>query len=63
MNLLARPGTRVTAEDPVTGDREERFILNDYIVVTDGDRYVAEVQAHANGTHVITVKHRSEGDQ
>jgi len=32
-----REGTRVTAEDIVTGEREERIILNDYVLIVDGD--------------------------
>jgi len=53
-----REGTRVTAEDIVTGEREERIILNDYVLIVDGDRYIDGIQAHANGTHVLTVKRR-----
>lgn len=32
------------------------MISDDYVVVTAGRAYVHAVQAHTNGTHVITVK-------
>jgi hypothetical protein len=50
------PGTRVTVVDLLTGDTESRVIQDDYNIVCDGAAYVAHVQVHSNGTHVITVK-------
>lgn len=49
-------GIRVTCEDLETGESQSREIWNDYIVIVAGDRYVANVQAHGNGTHVVTIK-------
>lgn len=52
-------GTRVTCEDIETGESETTVIENDYVVVTDGNRYVHDVRWHQGGTVVITIK-RSE---
>lgn len=51
-------GTRVTATDIETGESESIEITNNYVVITDGDRYVANAQVHANGTAVVTIKKR-----
>lgn len=50
--------TRVTCEDIETGESESQVVTDDYVLVCDGSAYVAHVQAHANGTHVITIKGR-----
>lgn len=48
---------KVTVSDPETGAvLEERILDNDFIVLCAGDRYLYNVQAHANGTQVVTVK-------
>ena len=48
---------KVTVSDPETGEvLGERVIENDYIVICAGSRYVAHTNAHANGTHVVTIK-------
>ena len=50
-------GTRVTAvevENP--GEPQSVEIRGDYVIVVDGTAQIASVQAHGNGTHVITVK-------
>ena len=51
-------GTRVTATDLATGESESTEITDNYVVITDGDRYVASAQVHANGTAVVTIKKR-----
>lgn len=48
---------KVTVTDPDTDDvLGERLLDNDYLVVCAGNRYVAHTTAHANGTHVLTIK-------
>ena len=49
-------GVKVTVTDLATGETDEAIIWDDYILVTAGNRYQHSVVAHANGTHVITVK-------
>lgn len=50
-------GTRVMCEDLATGETESVVIKNDYVVITDGSRYVSSTQLHGGaGTAVITVK-------
>lgn len=51
-------GTRVTCTDVESGDTETAYITDDYILVCDGRAYLDTVQRHANGTVVLTVKHR-----
>lgn len=63
-NASARPlgesGTRVVATDLATGESEEQVVRDDYVVVTDGDRYVDSVQLYPkSGTAVVTIKRRS----
>ena len=58
--LTAQQGIRVTAEDLDTGESESRVIWDDYNLVCAGSCYLANVQAHANGTHVLTIKGRRE---
>lgn len=55
-------GTRVTCIDIDNGDTKSAIITNDYIVVTDGNRYIASVQTHGNGTHVVTIKTAKAAD-
>ena len=48
---------KVTVTDPDSGEvLAERVVENDCVILTAGNRYVAGVQTHANGTHVLTVK-------
>jgi len=48
---------KVTVSDPETGAvLEERLLDNDFIVLCAGNRYLHSVQAHGNGTQVVTVK-------
>ena len=51
-------GTKVTCTDVDTGESESAVIVNDYIVICDGDRYLDHVQQYANGTVVLTIKRR-----
>jgi hypothetical protein len=49
----------VAVKDHETGDTESQDVpLHDYLLLVTGDCYVANIQAHANGTHVITIKGR-----
>lgn len=50
--------TRVTSTDIESGESESIEIGHDYVLVTSGDCYVAHTAAHANGTHVVTIKGR-----
>lgn len=53
---------KVTVSDPETGEvLAEQVITNDYVVITAGNTYIDRVQAHANGTAVITVKRAGRG--
>lgn len=48
---------RVTVTDPETNNLLDcREMEDDYLIICAGRRYVANTQAYANGTHVITVK-------
>jgi hypothetical protein len=50
-------GTRVTAVELVNpGLPQSVDIRDDYVIVTDGTAQITSVQAHGNGTHVITIK-------
>ena len=50
---------KVTVSDPESGEvLGEQVIENDYVLIVAGSCYRDGVQAHANGTHVITVKGR-----
>lgn len=54
-------GTRVTCEDIATGESESVVIRDDYVVITDGKRYVANTQLHGGaGTAVITIKTKKD---
>lgn len=52
-------GTRVTATDLASGDSESVDIIDDYVLICDGDRYLSDVQVAPNtGTVVLTVRKR-----
>ena len=54
-------GTRVTSTDPDTGDTETVVIENDYVVVCDGNKYVAGATTYPSaGTTVVTIKTRKD---
>lgn len=52
------PDIRVTVEDLATGEKETVEVKDDYLILVSGSCHVAHVQAHRNGTHVLTVKGR-----
>lgn len=55
-------GIRVTVTDLESGETESTVMVNDYIVVTAGDYYVAHYQHYpTKGTVVLTIK-RDGGD-
>ena len=48
---------KVTVTDPDSGEvLGERVIENDYMLICAGSRYLHSTDAHANGTHVLTIK-------
>lgn len=52
----------ITVRDTETGETQTETIENDYVVITDGNRYVANTQVYRKtGTHQITIKVRDEG--
>jgi hypothetical protein len=55
-------GVRVTCVDLDTGESESVTVkAGDYVLIPVEPCYRASVQAHGNGTHVITVKGRLDG--
>jgi hypothetical protein len=57
---MTTPVLRVTATDLETGQTETKDLpAGEYLVLTTAPCEVAHVNAHANGTHVITVKGRT----
>lgn len=55
---------KVTVSDPATGEvLESRILDNDFMVLCAGNRYIDSVQAHGNGTQVLTVKRRWEDEE
>jgi hypothetical protein len=56
---MAEP-IKVTVTDPDSGEvLGEQLLDNDYLVICAGNRYIAHTNAHANGTHVVTIKRDS----
>ena len=52
-------GTRVTCEDIETGETESQVIENNYVVITDGNTHVSDVQHYpGTGTTVLTIKRK-----
>ena len=52
---------KITVTDPESGEvLGEQLLTNDYAVICAGNRYVARTNAHANGTHVITIKREAD---
>ena len=48
---------RITISDPDTGEVfETKDLTDDYLIICEGTAEETSIQAHANGTHVITVK-------
>lgn len=55
---------KVTVSDPDTGEvLGEQVIDHDYMVICAGSAHLANTQAHANGTHVLTIKGRKGADR
>jgi hypothetical protein len=53
---------RVTVLDEQTGDEEVVQVPDgEYFILCTAPCHVAHVNAHANGTHVLTVKGRTGG--
>lgn len=53
-------GIRVTVQDLATGDVETKDIPpGDYIILCTAPCDVSHIQAYGNGTHVLTVKGRT----
>jgi hypothetical protein len=51
---------RVTLVDEQTGDQETKIVPDgDYLLIVTDPAYVAHIQAHGNGTHVLTIKGRA----
>jgi hypothetical protein len=60
---MAEP-IKVTVTDPESGEvLGEQLLDNDYLVICAGNRYLAHTTAHANGTHVVTIKRELEADR
>lgn len=54
---MSEKGIRVTVLDLKTGETETAEIEpGNYIVVCAEPAHIAHTQAHANGTHILTVK-------
>lgn len=54
---MSEKPVKVTVSDPDSGEvLGEQIVSNDYVLVCAGSRYLASTQAHANGTHVLTIK-------
>jgi len=48
---------RITISDPDTGEVfETKDLADDYFLICEGSAEETNVQAYANGTHVITIK-------
>lgn len=53
----SEPGVRVTVTDLATGESESKEIMDDFIVVCVGNRYIANQQFYpVKGTVVLTIK-------
>jgi hypothetical protein len=51
---------RVTVVDEQTGDTEETVVPDgEYLLLTTDPCFLAHTAAHANGTHVLTIKGRT----
>jgi hypothetical protein len=57
---MAEADIRVTVEDLATGEVETVELKDDYMILAAGSCHVHHIQAHANGTHVLTVKGRRD---
>lgn len=55
--------THITAENTETGEGGETTIKDDYVLICDGNTYLASAQTYANGTVQLTIKRRGGGEQ
>lgn len=55
--------THITAKNTETGEGGETTIRNDYVLICDGNTYLAGAQTYANGTVQLTIKRRAGDDQ
>lgn len=54
---MAYQGIRVTVTDIETGESETQEIKDDYLVITTGNRYIANTNWYpTKGTTVLTIK-------
>lgn len=54
---------RVTVTDEQTGDTDMAIVPEgDYLLVAHDPCFLHHTQVHANGTHVLTIKGRKEGE-
>lgn len=54
-----KSGIFVTVRDSTTGEEETTEVpVDDYVLIPVGRCHLYSVAAHANGTHVLTVKGR-----
>jgi hypothetical protein len=55
MNIPGREKVKVTVSDPDTGEvLEERVVVNDYVLLTVGNRYLKSMQIMGR-THMLAV--------
>ena len=53
---------RITVEDLSTGEVQTRELpAGDYLLLTTEPAWVAHIQTYKNGTHVVTIKGRTQG--
>jgi hypothetical protein len=53
---------KVTISDPVTGKvLEEKIVSNDYVIITNGRRYVKSIQMMGD-THMLAVAWDKDGE-
>jgi hypothetical protein len=53
----------VTVRDTETGETDSHTLSPDgYVVICSGRAYVEHEQVHANGTRIVTVKRRADGE-
>lgn len=54
---MSSEAIKVTVSDPDTGEvLGEQIVDDDYVLICAGRAALTHTQAHANGTHVLTVK-------
>lgn len=56
---MAKP-IKVTVIDQETGASDSAEIMDDYVIICAGNRYIANTEVYNGGTHVVTIKVDSE---